>query len=825
MRTSIVALLALGAFTACNEPPGAPTVAIEPAEPLTEEALTAVIVTDSVDPNKNDTVTYSYVWTVDGTVVPDISGPEVSADRTTRGEVWAVTVTPADDKEPGATASAAVTVGNTAPTATASITPATPLSSDDLTLAITSSDADGDTVNTSITWTVDGNSAGISSARVPADRTRPGQVWQATVIPQDAREAGEPATASVQIENQAPTVDEVYIRPESAFEGSVLEAVIRGSDPDRDTLTYTTEWFINGVSQGVGSSVTVDGTLFDKGDNVAVQAVANDGLADSAPLKSAVVDILNTPPALSKAEITPTVAYEDTVLTCTPTGWSDADGDPEDYRFEWLVDGVVIGSSSTIDGAAFDKGDPVTCAVTPFDGTDAGRPQTARPVTIKNTPPELGSVVISPEDPESGTTITATPDAVYDLDGDTVVLDLDWFVDGRKVASGTTLPGGSYIKSQEIYVLATPNDGEHDGTPVKSNTVTSVNAPPTITSMAITPNPLFSDLAASVAIVTDDFDGDTVTLSYEWTINGTAYGTTSTTSVPSTETKRGDEVSVTVTTNDGDVDGDVATDAVTVKILLKPPGLTIDPEQPESKDDLFCEVTTETVDADGEEVSYVFSWTVDGVAYKGTTTTTDWSNDTIPSSATADGETWECEAYGESANGASEPATDEVIVGSLVPGFSGERGPTFAGYFQCEGYLDKSGGDEIPSKWADDCEDSTYTKIRMACGKDTSNYRYIDVKKNIFYELLSGYPESGLITDFKDQSGTSYSYSTNAIYGETKSGSKYDVQGTRSWWVTGSGCGETNLSLTINNVCTWEASNCFGQNLTGERYLWVYVAK
>jgi hypothetical protein len=45
----------------------------------------------------------------------------------------------------------------------------------------------------------------------------------------------------------------------------------------------------------------------------------------------------------------------------------------------------------------------------------------------------------------------------------------------------------------------------------------------------------------------------------------------------------------------------------------------------------------------------------------------------------------------------------------------------------------------------------------------------------------------------------------------------------RSWWGSGNGCGEANTNLTINNQCSWEAANCFGQNINGNRYLWVYV--
>jgi len=44
-----------------------------------------------------------------------------------------------------------------------------------------------------------------------------------------------------------------------------------------------------------------------------------------------------------------------------------------------------------------------------------------------------------------------------------------------------------------------------------------------------------------------------------------------------------------------------------------------------------------------------------------------------------------------------------------------------------------------------------------------------------------------------------------------------------SWWNGGDGCSETSTNITFNNGCSYEASNCFGQGISGPRYVWVYV--
>ena len=150
---------------------------------------------------------------------------------------------------------------------------------------------------------------------------------------------------------------------------------------------------------------------------------------------------------------------------------------------------------------------------------------------------------------------------------------------------------------------------------------------------------------------------------------------------------------------------------------------------------------------------------------------------------------------------------------SVVGGFGGGRlGPTYGGWTQCAGYYDQPNSDDIPmSGWANSCKGQGFTKLRVACGSSTAP-RYIDVSRNVFETGLNSYPEVGLIT------GGNFAFDPkNYIYAE---GNQPNTN--RSWWANGSGCTESSMSLTINNVCSWDAANCFGQNLTGARYLFVY---
>ncbi|GAI53493.1 unnamed protein product, partial [marine sediment metagenome] len=85
---------------------------------------------------------------------------------------------------------------------------------------------------------------------------------------------------------------------------------------------------------------------------------------------------INSPPSISSASIGPTTAYETTILSATASGWEDPDGDPPGYLYQWFKnDSSGMPGDQTVDGAFFDKGDTLYCAVFPFDGVDYGDPR------------------------------------------------------------------------------------------------------------------------------------------------------------------------------------------------------------------------------------------------------------------------------------------------------------------------------------------------------------------------------------------------------------------------------------------------------------------
>ena len=103
----------------------------------------------------------------------------------------------------------------------------------------------------------------------------------------------------------------------------------------------------------------------------------------------------------------------------------------------------------------------------------------------------------------------------------------------------------------------------------------------------------------------------------------------------------------------------------------------------EQVDDLYCEILVDSIDPDGNSVTYTFDWTVDGSAYTGSPTTTAYSGDTIPASETNAGEVWECTVTPNDGSEDGFISTDSVTVDSAC------------GWANCYTNLDLGGGQSM----------------------------------------------------------------------------------------------------------------------------------
>lgn len=550
-----------------NGLPAAPSVSILPSSPGSSDDLVATVTSAAVDP-EGDTVTYSYAWRRNGAST-SWTTETVPSSATTRGDTWSVTVTPSDPYGSGTAASASVSVGNALPTVSSvSISPSSPTEADTLSCSAgSSSDADGDSYTLAYAWRVNGVAISPTATTLGSSWFAKGDEVVCVITPSDSYGSGTAVSSlPVTIGNSAPTLTAVALSPTTAYEGSTLTCTPSGaSDLDGDSISYAYAWTVDGATIGVTTS-TLDGTWFNKNNAVRCSVTPSDSTTSGSAVESNAVTIRNTAPTLSSVGLTPTSAYESTILACSLGTTDDADGDAVSVSYSWTVNGAVIAaSSSTLDGANFGKGDVVRCGGTPQDGSDAGTTVYSDGVTIQNSPPTARSVAISPTSPTTTDTLTAVGSGFADADGDAEAYTYQWYVNGVAVSSGgtsRTLSSSKFVKYDEIVVVAAPTDGSATGAAMTSDPVEVVNTAPTAPVVLLTPTDAEpeDDLFCSIYTASTDVDGDSVSYTYTWWRDGVLASVTTAT-LPASYTSDGDTWTCQATPYDGEEYGLAGSDA------------------------------------------------------------------------------------------------------------------------------------------------------------------------------------------------------------------------------------------------------------------------
>lgn len=601
-------------LAACNAAPTAPVLGLLPAEPTTTDGLELRFLARSQDPDGADVVSYDISWTLDGEPLDDLAGAQqVPALRTRKGQEWAVVVVPSDaDGKVGQAGQAVAVIGNTPPTATVNIQPSIPQPNQELTALTQGRDVDGDEITWRYLWSVDGEPTEYTERVLPGDLTSKGDVWSVQAWPSDGDDEGDPAEDAVSIDNAPPVGVEVLIEPSEAFTDSVLTAVPEGTDEDGDVLTWSYVWLRGGEPIPGIDAAEIDGSFFEKNDQIIVEATPNDGFVDGEPVRSSPLRIRNTPPSVTAAAVSPDSAFTDSVMSCLGSGFSDLDGDPEGYRYSWRVDGVERGNDASLDGINFAKGDDVLCELTAFDGQDPGNTVRAEPVRIQNTPPTLDAVTIDNPEPTAADTLGAVLTGLFDADDDDITLRYQWRADGVDVGTDPTLSPDRFTRGQELTVEVTPIDSDGaEGESVRSAGVTILNSIPVMDALTVGPDPAFTMDSLVATASASDPDGDELTLRYAWTVNSSEAGTDAPT-LDASSFFKGDRVRVRVAPFDGEDEGEpLYSSFITIQNSLPViEAAVVDPEEILVATEAEC-IPEGWSDADDDEESYRYAWLVD----------------------------------------------------------------------------------------------------------------------------------------------------------------------------------------------------------------------
>jgi len=342
---------------------------------------------------------------------------------------------------------------------TVEIDPSEPTTDDDLRCLITqgSADPEGQPITYGFTWYADGVPTLVSGDEVLAEQTTNLQEWTCEVVASDGTLESNPAVDTVQIGNTLPEFDSVVLSPDPGFETSIL--LCEGFDffdADGDPEGWQATWYVDGLPVPGVTEIELDGTWFDRDQQVWCDLAPFDGYTAGDFITSNLVDILNSPPDIPAISVTPgPVALIDDDLSCLiDVAAVDPDGDavlnPDSYEVTWQVDGAPDPSSDglwILPSVKTGLGDEWTCRVRATDGVDWGDYGSATTTVL----PEVGDIVISE--------VQAAPSVVADVAGEWIevynnsgttmnLLGFELHDDGSDshvIAGDITMPAGTYV--------------------------------------------------------------------------------------------------------------------------------------------------------------------------------------------------------------------------------------------------------------------------------------------------------------------------------------------------------------------------------------------
>ena len=421
--------------------------------------------------------------------------------------------------------------------------------------------------------------------------------------------------------NALPTAPIISISPDPAYTTAGLAANIDtpSTDSEGSTVSYSYEWQLNNVVQASYITTTLPSSATNKGEEWRVRVTPNDGIANGS-VGEAVIIIQNTAPLLSGLSITPTgTTYNDDVLTCSVTVT-----DPDETLtpvYEWSLDGNVVGSSAILDlalvGAMPD--DVLTCMASVVDG-DGETASDSIMRTVSNRAPVIGAMQIMPNtgvitSSELTCSVTAT-----DADGETLNPTYSWTIGGNSYAGSTLQLDPSMVSPNSVVVCnASVSDDVGDSDSDSAN-VTVENTLPTITASISANGTTNTGELTCLATASDLDDSPAIpAIVYEWFNSAGSLGGSNPLQLDSTMGVDGETIDCTATATD--LTGDIVTTTVSHAITNSPPEIDNISLSPSIIDVNSTSVTcnTTTSDADGDSVTEVFEWFVDGQLQSETT--------------------------------------------------------------------------------------------------------------------------------------------------------------------------------------------------------------
>lgn len=409
--------------------------------------------------------------------------------------------------------------------------------------------------------------------------------------------------------NTPPTTPTVSITPASATSSDTLSGSAIGSiDADGQSVTYTYEWFENGVLTSYTSTM-IPSSAVDVNDIWRLHVTPNDGYHDGISAETTIV-INNSLPTIDTPILTSSSGsfYNDATFTCSATA-TDAD-ETVSATYTWDIAGqTAMGPSVDLSSYAVMPGDTVTCMADVQD-SNGGVANSSASQVVANRLPTITQAGISPSPAHSNSLVTCSA-VVNDPDGGNPTEMYSWSSNGLPMGTGTTLQLDDSLISAGDMLYCTVDVLDASGGAAQSIASLTIEsgAPNFDQAASITPSTgITQNTLLTCSAVVSDPDGGNPMLSYQWMVNNSAVGTGDTWTVTTSQASTGDGIACLMTAIDAD--GNTASSlSSTVNIDNSVPvisSVTLNTLIPQTNDSLSVGVSSS--DADGEAVTYQYEW-------------------------------------------------------------------------------------------------------------------------------------------------------------------------------------------------------------------------
>ena len=227
----------------------------------------------------------------------------------------------------------------------------------------------------------------------------------------------------------------------------------------------------------------------------------------------------NTAPTAPEISLTPIeVTTLDDLQVYIITESTDAEGDGITYSYQWLQDGVPVDNETDIISSELTaKGEEWKVRVRASDGL-LESDYTEAILTIGNAPPVV-AVSIAPESATTEDELTLVVEA-SDPDDDEISFVYSWLQDGSDTGfSDASVAASATTRDEEWSVTVVANDGELDSESAQAS-ITIQNALPVVSELILNPEEVYEGDTITATLTSIDADGDPITLTYAWSVDG-----------------------------------------------------------------------------------------------------------------------------------------------------------------------------------------------------------------------------------------------------------------------------------------------------------------